>query len=192
VALSYETVRRWVNHFGPMIAADLRKRRLKPHGTWHLDEVYLKIDDRMVYLWWAVDAEVLDVLLQSKRNKHAALKLIAQTFEEICLRPRAIGHRRFAILQRRGPCPWDRALPRARAMDEQSSREFASADAAAGAQDAAVQERRLSAELPVNACGGLQHLQRPTPSHRSPNASRAARRGYGHVADGGRSSLIIP
>jgi DDE domain len=57
VAVSYETVRRWVNHFGPMIAADLRKRRLKPHTTWHLDEVYLKIDGRMVYLWRAVDAE---------------------------------------------------------------------------------------------------------------------------------------
>jgi putative transposase len=40
-----------------MIAADLRKRRLKPHATWHLDEVYLKIDGRMVYLWRAVDAE---------------------------------------------------------------------------------------------------------------------------------------
>jgi putative transposase len=36
--MSYETVRRWVNHFGPMIAADLRKRRPKPHTTWHLDE----------------------------------------------------------------------------------------------------------------------------------------------------------
>ena len=78
VAVSYETVRRWVNHFGPMIAVDLRKRRLKPHTTWHLDEVYLKIDGRMVYLWRAVDAEgeVLDVLVQSKRNKHAALKLM--------------------------------------------------------------------------------------------------------------------
>ncbi|HKN30539.1 MAG TPA: IS6 family transposase, partial [Roseiarcus sp.] len=76
VAVSYETVRRWVNHFGPMIAAHLRKRRLKPHTTWHLDEVYLKIDGRTVYLWRAVDAEgeVLDVLVQSKRNKHAALK----------------------------------------------------------------------------------------------------------------------
>src|SRR5271165_1947306 len=51
VAVSYETVRRWVNHFGPMIAADLRKRRPKPHTIWHLDEVYLKIDGRMVYLW---------------------------------------------------------------------------------------------------------------------------------------------
>jgi putative transposase len=46
-----------MNHFGPMIAADLRKRRPKPHTTWHLDEVYLKIEGRMVYLWRAVDAE---------------------------------------------------------------------------------------------------------------------------------------
>jgi transposase-like protein len=74
IAISYETIRRWVNHFGPDIAAELRKRRPRPHSIWHLDEVYLKIDGRMVYLWRAVDAEgeVLDVLVQSKRNKHAA------------------------------------------------------------------------------------------------------------------------
>src|ERR1700735_748234 len=46
IAVSYETVRRWVNHFGPTIAAGLRKRRPKPCTTWHLDEVYLKIDGR--------------------------------------------------------------------------------------------------------------------------------------------------
>src|SRR5580692_9489897 len=40
IMVSYETVRRWVNHFGPLIAADLRKRRPKPHTTWHLDEVF--------------------------------------------------------------------------------------------------------------------------------------------------------
>ena len=59
IMVSYETVRRWVNHFGPMIAADLRKRRPKPHTTWHLDEVYLKIAGRMVYLWRAVRAKCL-------------------------------------------------------------------------------------------------------------------------------------
>jgi putative transposase len=82
IMVSYETVRRWVNHFGPAIAADLRKRRPKPHVTWHLDEVYLKIDGRMVYLWRAVDAEgeVLDVLVQAKRNKRAALKLMRKLF----------------------------------------------------------------------------------------------------------------
>ena len=80
----YETVRRWVNHFGPMIAADLRKRRPKPHTTWHLDEVYLKIAGRMVYLWRAVDAEgeVLDVLVQSRRNKRAALKLMRKLLKK--------------------------------------------------------------------------------------------------------------
>jgi putative transposase len=41
LAVSYETVRCWVNHFGAMIAADLRKRRQKPHTTWRLDEVSL-------------------------------------------------------------------------------------------------------------------------------------------------------
>ena len=87
--MSYETVRRWVNHFGPMIAADLRKRRMKPHTTWHLDEVYLKIDGRMVYLRRAVDAEgeVLDVLVQSKRNKHAALKLMRKLLKKYAFVP---------------------------------------------------------------------------------------------------------
>ena len=82
IMVSYETVRRWVNHFGPMIAADLRKRRPKPYTTWHLDEVYLKIDGRMVYLWRAVDAEVLDVLVQAKRNKRAALKLMRKLLKK--------------------------------------------------------------------------------------------------------------
>jgi putative transposase len=89
LVVSYETVRRWVNHFGPMIAADLRKRRQRPHTTWHLDEVYLKIGGRMVYLWRAVDAEgeVLDVLVQSKRNKHAALKLMRKLLKKYAFVP---------------------------------------------------------------------------------------------------------
>ncbi len=89
IAVSYETVRHWVNHFGPIIAADLRKRRPKPHSIWHLDEVYLKIDGRMLYLWRAVDAEgeVLDVLVQSKRNKHAALKLMRKLLKKYAFVP---------------------------------------------------------------------------------------------------------
>ena len=84
ITVSYETVRRWVNHFGPMIASGLRKRRPRPHSTWHLDEVYLKIDGRMVYLWRAVDAEgeILDVMVQAKRDKHAALKLMRKLLKK--------------------------------------------------------------------------------------------------------------
>jgi putative transposase len=84
IAVSYEFIRRWINHFGPMIAADLRRRRPKPHTSWHLDEVYLKIDGRMVYLWRAVDAEgeVLDVLVQSKRDQRAAVKLMRRLLKK--------------------------------------------------------------------------------------------------------------
>ena len=84
IMVSYETVRRWVKHFGPMIAADLRRRRPKPHSTWHLDEVFVKIDGRFVYLWRAVDAEgeVLDVLVQSKRDKRAGTKIDAEIAQE--------------------------------------------------------------------------------------------------------------
>ena len=103
--MSYETVRRWVNHFGPRIAAGLRKRRPKPYTTWHLDEVYLKIDGRMVYLWRAVDAEgeVLDVLVQSKRNKRGRAETDAQASEEMRLRSGAVGHGRLAVIWRSGP-----------------------------------------------------------------------------------------
>ena len=85
IMVSYETVRRWVNHFGSAIAADLRNRRPRPHSTWHLDEVYIKIDGRLVYLWRAVDAEgeVLDVLVQSKRDKRAALRLMRKLLKKL-------------------------------------------------------------------------------------------------------------
>jgi putative transposase len=89
ISVSYETVRLWVNHSGPMIATNLRKRRPRPHSIWHLDEPYLKIDGRVVYLWRAVDAEgeVLDVLVQSKRNKHAALKLMRKLLKKYAFVP---------------------------------------------------------------------------------------------------------
>ena len=53
--VSYETVRRWVNHFGPFVAADLRKRRPKPHSTWHLDEAYIPIGRGFLYLVAVID-----------------------------------------------------------------------------------------------------------------------------------------
>ena len=111
VAVSYETVRRWVNYFGPMIATDLRKRRLKPHTTWHLDEVYLKIDGRMVYLWRAVGAEgeVLDVLVQSNRNKHAALKLMRKLLKKYAFVPARLvtdDLRSYSAAVRGALCEW--------------------------------------------------------------------------------------
>jgi putative transposase len=71
------------------VATELRRRRPRPHSVWHLDEVYLRIDGRMVYLWRAVDAEgeVLDVLVQSRRDKHAALKLMRKLLGKYAVVP---------------------------------------------------------------------------------------------------------
>lgn len=80
IDVSYETVRRWALKFGGYYAQRLRKKRPKPGSTWHIDEVFLKINGKQVYLWRAVDDEgkVLDVLLQSKRDKNAAINSFAK------------------------------------------------------------------------------------------------------------------
>src|SRR5438270_9935576 len=76
-------------------------------------------------------------------------------------------------------------------MEEQSGREFASADPTAGAQDAPLKERRLSPEVPLNPRRRVQHFQRPTPSHISSISPRATRRGDDQVARGRRGGLKI-
>src|SRR2546423_8372083 len=78
IDVSHETIRRWVVVFGPVIARRLRAMRPKPHTTWHLDEMFVSIGGKKMYLWRAVDAEgeVLDCLVQSRRNKQAALRLM--------------------------------------------------------------------------------------------------------------------
>ena len=77
VEVSREAVRCGVNKLGPLIAANLRRRRGPPTGRWHLDEMAVKIAGKRMYLWRAVDdeGEVLDVLVQKRRNKDAALLL---------------------------------------------------------------------------------------------------------------------
>ncbi len=76
ITLTYETVREWCGKFGQMFANDLRRRRPRPGDKWHLDETRLRIKAQIQYLWRAVDQEgmVLDILVQSRRNKAAAKK----------------------------------------------------------------------------------------------------------------------
>jgi len=78
IDVSYETVRRWALKFGLSYARKLRQTRPRPNDHWHLDEVFVSINGRRMYLWRAVDSEgeVLEILVQSRRNKEAALKLM--------------------------------------------------------------------------------------------------------------------
>src|SRR5215469_12385923 len=69
--VSYETVRRWVLKFGPLIARQLRRHRPRPSDRWHLDEMVVRIAGKQMYLWRAVDhgGEVLDMLVRRRECK---------------------------------------------------------------------------------------------------------------------------
>jgi len=84
IEVSYETVRRWVLKFGSAYARKLRTFRPRPSGQWHLDEVFVSINGKRSYLWRAVDSEgeVLEILVQSRRNKRAALKLMRKLLKK--------------------------------------------------------------------------------------------------------------
>lgn len=83
LSVSYETIRSWVRRFGPQIAAQIRLGRPSPADKWHLDEVVIAIKGRKHWLWRAVDAngDVLDILVQSRRNKAAAMRFFAKLFK---------------------------------------------------------------------------------------------------------------
>ena len=88
IDICHETVRLWWNRFGPMFAADIRRKRVQAmrqhtHWKWHLDEVYVKINGVQHYLWRAVDheGEVLESFVTKMRDKAAALKFIKKALK---------------------------------------------------------------------------------------------------------------
>ena len=76
ITVTYETIRQWCRTFGPVYARTLRRRRGRMGDTWHLDELFVNIQGRQQYLWRAVDedGDVLDILVQSRRNRRAAIR----------------------------------------------------------------------------------------------------------------------
>ena len=92
IDVSFETVRRWCLKFGPIYASRMRRRRDRPFSVWHIDEVFVKIAGRQHYLWRAVDVEgeVLDVLLQSCRNKAAAVRFLRKSMKQTASVPTTI------------------------------------------------------------------------------------------------------
>ena len=92
VEVSYETIRCWTLKFGRLFAHNLRRLRPRPTGRWHLDEMVVKIGGKRMFLWRAVDdeGEVLDMLVQERRNKAAALRLLRKLLKNQGVRPYAI------------------------------------------------------------------------------------------------------
>ena len=96
IDISHETVRFWWNRFGPMFAAEIRKKRVAhmrayPQWRWHLDEAFVKVNGKLCYLWRAVDheGEVLETVVTAKRDKAAARKFLKRVMKKYG-RPRTI------------------------------------------------------------------------------------------------------
>ena len=92
VVVSYETIRRWCHKFGQAYANELRRRRPRPGDKWHLDEVFVRINGTQHYLWRAVDqnGNVLDVLVQARRNAKAATRFFRKLLKSLRCVPRVI------------------------------------------------------------------------------------------------------
>ena len=92
VEVSYESIRTWCEKFGHQYARKIRRQRGPTVDTWHLDEVYLKINGELKYLWRAVDQEgqVLDILVQPRRDKAAAERFFKKLLRATCHAPRVV------------------------------------------------------------------------------------------------------
>ena len=90
--LTHEAIRQWCRKFGQAYANQLKHRRAQPGDKWHLDEVFFTISGKRHYLWRAVDQDdnVLDILVQSRRNKQAAKKFFRKLLKGLQYVPRVI------------------------------------------------------------------------------------------------------
>jgi transposase-like protein len=92
VTVSYETVRRWCTKLGQTYADGLRRRQPRPGDKWHLDEMFIKVNGELKHLWRAVDQDgnVLDILVQSRRDKAAARRFFRRLMNKTRAVPRVI------------------------------------------------------------------------------------------------------
>jgi putative transposase len=92
VSVTYEAIRKWCRKFGQQYANQLRRRRPRPGDKWHMDEVFLMIKGERHYLWRAVDQDgnILDILVQRRRDKRAAKKFFRKLLKGLMYVPRVI------------------------------------------------------------------------------------------------------
>jgi putative transposase len=132
-----EAIRKWCRKFGQQYATQLRRRRPRPGDTWHLEEVFLTSKGEHHYLWRAVDqdGQVLDILVQRRRDKPAAKKFPRKLLKGLTCVPRVIitdklqsygaakreilpgvGHRQHRSLKNRAESPHQPTRQRERHM----------------------------------------------------------------------------
>jgi len=92
IKVSYETIRQWCDNFGPYYANTLKKREGRSGDSWFLDEVFVRILGEVHYLWRAVDqdGDTIDILVQKRRNKNAAIRFYRKLLKGQHFSPRCM------------------------------------------------------------------------------------------------------
>ena len=192
IDISHETVRFWWNRFGPMFAAEIRKKRVAHLRTfpqvwrWHLDEVFVKINGKFCYLWRAVDheGEVLETVVTVKRDKAAALKFLKRIMKKYG-RPQERRHRRALLLSRSDERDRQRRPSRGWPSAQQPRGKLASTLSTTRTSHAAFSECEDTAEIQLGSCSGPQPFQPGTSSRHPRNLQtetlgRAGRMAHSH------------
>src|SRR5271170_5262687 len=173
IDISHETIRFWWNRFGPVFAAEIRKKRVAhlrrfPQWRWHLDEVFVKINGKLRYLWRAVDheGEVLEAVVTVRSGQGRSAQVSEARHEEIW--PTAERRHRRALLVSRGDerdrqCRPSRSWP----SPQQSRGEFAPAISTTRTSHAALSECEDTTKVQFNSRAGPQSFQ-PGASSRDP------------------------
>src|SRR5258708_28709334 len=175
VVVTYETIRSWCAKFGPDYAAQLRRRRPRPGDKWHLDEVFVKINGTTHYLWRAVDqhGDVLDILVQSRRNAVAAKRGFPQAAQGPAQRAARAGDRQAGQLSGRSPRGFAVGDPSPLEVPQQSGRELPSADQGPGTGDETLRLAWAGPTVPVCVQPHPTALSSPSSSdQRTPMANR--------------------
>ena len=176
IIVSYEAIRQWCLTFGPAYARTLRHRRGRMGDTWYLDEVFVTIQGRQQYLWRAVDedGDVIDILVQSRRNRRAASRFFRQL-----LKGQGRGPRRLITDKLRSYAAAHRNAvrdPQHPAVRKQSRGGLASTHAATRTTNAPVQVLRARATVslgPRPRAESLPSGPSPAPSSSPPAAQNA-------------------
>jgi putative transposase len=177
IEVTYETIRKWCARFGPKYARRLRRRQPRAGDKWHLDEVFIDVAGVRKYLWRAVDqhGNVLDILVQSRRNAVAAKRFFRKLFKGL-LRAARAGHRPAGQLPGRPPRAHVVGGASAIEIPEQQGRELPPTDPSAGTLDKRIPLRRLSPEVPCLLQSDLPTL--PTISASDDRHRPPSRNGY--------------
>ena len=140
IQVTYETVREWCHKFGSLYAAQLRTKRARVGMKWHMDEVFLKMNGVQHYLWRAVDQNgaVIDILVQPRRDRWAALRFFHKLLDTAERAPRVIIADKLLSYAAAKKLIFPDVEHRQNPLSEQSSRELASANRHARKADEAL------------------------------------------------------